>query len=72
MRGAEEGAGKSPNGMLSPGAKNGGEGTASYSYERSTTDTQSLELKNTSATKLTVPGPPMDGISHHRDVIVLC
>jgi hypothetical protein len=50
---------------------NGGQGGLSFAYGRSNTDTQSLEIKNSSTSTLTQNGPPQDGISHDRDRIYL-
>lgn len=48
---------------------NGGGGGLSFTYSRSETSDQSLEIKKSRNTKLMVPGPSVDGIDHDRDLI---
>jgi hypothetical protein len=43
----------------------------SFSSTKSKTDSQSLQITNSSTSTLTQPGPPTDGISHDRDRIYL-
>jgi hypothetical protein len=49
----------------------GGEVGASYSYGRNSSNSQSLEIKKTSAHEISVTGPSTDGIDHDRDLIYL-
>jgi hypothetical protein len=49
----------------------GGDVSASFAYGRSDTDTESLEVTNTSTSTLSQTGPPEDGIDHDRDRICL-
>ena len=49
----------------------GGEAGLSFAYGRSATDSQSLEVTNSSSSALSQPAPPVDGISHDRDRICL-
>ena len=43
----------------------------SFTYSRSATDSESIEIKKANSTKLECPGPPVDGIDHNRDRIWL-
>ena len=43
----------------------------SFSYFRSVTDDQSIDVKKSTNKKITVPGPSVDGIDHDRDLIYL-
>jgi hypothetical protein len=44
-------------------------GGTSFSFSRSTTDTQSLDIQKTTNSKIDVPGPGHDGIDHNEDEI---
>jgi hypothetical protein len=48
---------------------NGGGAGLSFSYSRSVTNDQSIDVKKTTGTTITVPGPPVDGVDHNRDYI---
>jgi hypothetical protein len=50
---------------------NGGGAGLSFTYARSVTNDQSLEIKKSTNSKITVPGPSVDGIDHDRDLIYL-
>jgi hypothetical protein len=49
----------------------GGGAGLTFAYSRSVTDDQSLDIKKTRDTRITVPGPSVDGIDHDRDYIYL-
>jgi hypothetical protein len=48
-----------------------GQGSLSFDYSNKTTDTQSLEIKLSSTSTITRPGPGKDGIDHNEDAIYL-
>jgi hypothetical protein len=43
----------------------------SFGYGTSTTDNQSIDIKKSGSTEITVPGPGVDGVDHDRDQIWL-
>jgi hypothetical protein len=47
------------------------QGGLSFSYGRSTTDSQSLEIKKSGNTTIRADGPSQDGINHDHDLIYL-
>jgi hypothetical protein len=49
----------------------GGAGSLSFDYTSKTTDTQSLEIKQSNTSTITRPGPAQDGIQHDEDAIYL-
>lgn len=49
------------------GDKDAGSLGSDFSYSKSTTDTQSVEIKKTATFDIKVPGPAADGIDHNRD-----
>jgi hypothetical protein len=49
----------------------GGEGSLSFDFTNKATDTQSLEIKQSTTSTITRPGPSQDGIDHNQDVIYL-
>jgi hypothetical protein len=50
---------------------NGAAANATFDVSHSTTDTQTLEIKKTTTTTITRPGPSTDGIDHDEDAIYL-
>lgn len=49
----------------------GGSGGVSFEYSRSTTDSQSLDIKKSTTATITQAGPAQDGINHDEDEIWL-
>lgn len=49
----------------------GGQGSLSFGYTTSTQSTQSLEVKQSTTSTVTRPGPAQDGINHEEDAIYL-
>jgi len=49
---------------------NGGAG-ASFGMSRDTMDSQSVDIRKTTTSTLTVPGPGSDGVQHDEDIIYL-
>src|ERR1017187_5398539 len=48
-----------------------GQGSLSFDFANKSTDTQSLEIKQSSTSTITRAGPAKDGIDHNEDVIYL-